>query len=237
MAVIHAHFDREQVFNLARARNYLCHRQAHHALRSFLRRSFSRPLHLLDLGCGDAREIAATLRNLPVAHYTGVDTSSPKLTRARQHLSRLACPCNLVAADALEYLRHSREPVDVIWMGLFLHHFSRPLKRELFGLARQILRPGGCLLAHDPLPREDESRQDYLRRLAGVCRRQWVALSPADRRSLYRHWSRHGRHERFSVLSRMAQQAGFCQGSLLFRDNQELYALTLFPLPSAPSLP
>ncbi len=88
------------------------------------------PLSMLDLGCGDAQQIAATLAqcgapggNLRLASYTGVDMSAPALTIAQCNLTFLqptctvsllqvriesgwACPCCLAAMLAC----HSRLP-------------------------------------------------------------------------------------------------------------------------------
>lgn len=68
------------------------------------------PLDMLDLGCGDAQQIAATLAQcgapigaLPLASYTGVDMSPPALAIAQQNLAFLqpACTVSLLQASAL----------------------------------------------------------------------------------------------------------------------------------------
>jgi SAM-dependent methyltransferase len=224
--VFNANFDRWKVFQLARAHNYLRHRETHRTLRRFLQSRFPGPFTVLDLGCGDAREMARTLDYLPVTRYVGVDTSPELLAVAEKNLGRLRVLCSLREQDALAFLCGRGARVEVIWLGLFLHHFPRSLKRELFTLARQRLRPGGCLLAHDPMLREDETRASYLQRLARACRREWRAIAPADKTVLHRHWSRHGRQERFSTLARLAHGAGFSRSEILYRDPQDFYALT-----------
>lgn len=227
---VNANFDRWKVFQLARAHNYLRHCETHRALRRSLLRTQPGPFTVLDLGCGDAREMARTLHYLHVTRYVGVDTSPDLLAVAGKNLGALLVRCSLREQDALAFLRGRGARVDVIWLGLFLHHFPRSLKRELFTLARQRLRPSGCLLAHDPLLREDETRAGYLQRLARACRREWRAIAPADKAVLHRHWSRHGWQERFSTLARLAHRAGFSRSEILYRDPQDFYALTGFYL-------
>lgn len=60
------------------------------------------PLAMLDLGCGDAQQIAATLSqcgapggNLSLASYTGVDMSAPALAIAQRNLAFLQPACTV----------------------------------------------------------------------------------------------------------------------------------------------
>jgi len=225
---VNANFDRRKVFELARDNNYLRHRETYHHLRRFLETRFTPPFTILDIGCGDAGNIATALQGLEVRRFTGVDISPGMLLAARENLSALPCRHSLHKQDALAFLRHSRLRVDIVWIGLLLHHFPRVLKQGLFTLTRQRLRSGGCLLAHDPVLRENENRADYIRRLARICRRDWRAISATDLTVLQRHWTNHGRQARFSTLARLANRAGFSHSDILYRDPHKLYALTLF---------
>ena len=106
--VVNANFDRWKVFQLARAHNYLRHPETHRTLRRFLQSRFPGPFAVLDLGCGDAREMARTLDCLPVTRYVGVDTSPELLAVAGENLGALLIRCSLREQDALAFLRGSR---------------------------------------------------------------------------------------------------------------------------------
>ena len=225
---VDAGFDRWKVFQLLRFNNYLGHRETYRGLRHFLKSHFPEPFKVLDLGCGNALPIAVALRGLPITRYIGVDTSSEMLAQAGKNLAKLKRRIALHESDALRFVQGRREKVDVVWMGLLFHHFPRLLKLELLHHVRRLLKQNGCLLAHDPLVREVESRKDYLRRMAGTCDREWLVISPADKFVLYRHWGRHGMQERFSTMTSLARKAGFSTPEILWRDKHDLFALMVF---------
>jgi hypothetical protein len=85
--------------------DFLEHRALYTALRALLLASFgahANPVAMLDLGCGDAMQIAASLRQcgapggeLRLACYTGVDMSAPALDLAAGYLSFLKPECDV----------------------------------------------------------------------------------------------------------------------------------------------
>ncbi len=48
---------------------------------------FDQPPHILEVGCGDVREIAAMLKRDAVADHTGIDNSPAALGSARLNLA------------------------------------------------------------------------------------------------------------------------------------------------------
>lgn len=202
-------FDRREVFTKLRAHDRMCHGTAYAWLEGFLAGRGQSGLRLLDLGCNDARDMARVLAAGDVAAYTGADTDMDCLAAARENLAKSPAVVNLVAADGREVLAGLREAVDVIWMGLLLHHFPQGEKARLFAMAKNALRPGGVLLTHDPMPDEGESAEAYLERYHREIETRWAELTPQERRVLIDHFRRHGRHDPLDVVERLAREAGF----------------------------
>ncbi len=221
-------FDRREVFAKLRAHDRMCHGKVYAWLEGFLAGRGRSDLRLLDLGCNDARDMARVLAAGDVAAYTGADTDADCLDAARAYLADSPAVVDLRAADAREALAGLTRAVDVIWMGLLLHHFPRPEKARLFGQALAALRPGGVLLTHDPLPGDGERADAFLKRFEQEIDAHWTELTPDERRVLLDHWSRHGRHDAVDVVERQAREAGFRTVRRRLLDTAGFYVLLRF---------
>ncbi|MCU0559360.1 MAG: class I SAM-dependent methyltransferase [Desulfobacterales bacterium] len=231
---VHAGFERWAVFAKIRAADRMHHRAVGRALEKLLIAGFGRPPRILDVGCGDARDIAAILKRCTVAEYTGIDNSSVALECACGRLAGGAFPRRLIHGDYAEALATLAPAFDLIWLGLFLHHLSSEQKRELFRRTMGLLAEDGSLFVHDPVLLETEDREGFLGRI-GREALGWPELTAEERDMLGRHWSQHGRQERISRLEEMAILAGFSEAQVQWRDPLELYALLAFGRRSRPS--
>jgi hypothetical protein len=61
-----------------------------------------------------------------VVHYHGIDVSRSALDIAEQTLRVLNC--TLYESDFVQALKDWRNPVQVVWVGLSLHHLRAPEK-------------------------------------------------------------------------------------------------------------
>lgn len=204
-------FDRRGVFTKLRRHDRMHHRTVYAWLAGFVAGRANDALKLLDLGCNDARDMARVLARGDVAAYTGVDPDAACLDGARANLAGCPASVELLSADGREVLAGRRRDVDVIWMGLLLHHFPREEKARLFDRAQKALRPGGALLTLDPMPGDGESAEAFLARFNREIETNWTELTPDERRVLVEHWSRHGRHDAVDVVEKLARDAGFAR--------------------------
>lgn len=187
----------------------------------------ARALRILDMGCGEAADVAQALEGVTVGAYTGVDTSVTALAEARGHLVALGCPVTLIEGDYRLALETSPGSVDILWMGLFLHHLTRDLKAGFLRQAHGLLAPGGMVLAHDPIMGEDDTRETMLARMEAIGRERWHFLTPEEVGMVHRHWSGHGHQERFSDLCALGEGAGF-DVDMLWNDADNTYGLVRF---------
>lgn len=144
--------------------NYLFHREASACLRQVLLTEARQPFRFLDIACGDASASLTALKGTPIAAYHGIDLSKPALELAREALMELDCPVTLEQADFVTALRERREPVDVAWVGVSLHHFQTPEKLAVMRDIRRILSEEGLLLIYENASPDGEDRAGWLRR-------------------------------------------------------------------------
>ncbi|MBI4804846.1 MAG: class I SAM-dependent methyltransferase [Desulfovibrio sp.] len=225
---VNAGFDRWSVFEKARKANRMHHAQAYQTLQHTLAETFSMPPRILDLGCGDAGDMAGVLRFQPVQSYTGVDNDPDVLSRAEMAFKELSVPARLILGGYEDALRSGPGSYDVIWLGLFLHHLPGAKKREFFQEAHRLIRSGGVLLVHDPVLKQGETRQEYIARIESACRAGWPELTAAEKDMMTRHWSLHGRQESLSALESMALAGGFGCMEVLWNDPCQFYAVMAF---------
>jgi len=224
---VQAGFERWAVFEKIRAANRMHHREVGEALEQVLAAGFEQPPRLLDIGCGDARDISAILKRVSAGDYIGIDNSAAALDGARVNLADCPCPWRLIHGDYAEILATVTAPFDLLWLGLFLHHLDSRQKQDFFERAAELLSPAGRVLAHDPVLLENEDRDGFIERIHRASS-TWPELAPEEREVLARHWSQHGRQERLSRLREMAFHAGFSEIEILWRDPMEFYALVAF---------
>lgn len=96
---------------------------------------------VLDLGCGDGRLLSLARERFPAAWRVGLDASEPMLGRARERFGSepsIELHEHDLGTPLAEYVEF-----DAVVSGLAIHHLEDERKRQLFGEALALLRPGG----------------------------------------------------------------------------------------------
>jgi SAM-dependent methyltransferase len=148
---VQAGFERWEVFEKIRAANRMHHREVGETLEQVLASGFDQPPRILDIGCGDARDISGILKRVSARDYAGIDNYATALDSARANLAGCPCPWKLIHGDYAEALVTVVAPFDLLWLGLFLHHLDSKQKQDFFERAAELLGPAGRVLAHDPV--------------------------------------------------------------------------------------
>lgn len=185
------------------------HREIFQAVRDWIATEVgARAFSLVDLGCGDARFIAAALKGMPVERYVGYDLSAVALAEARTHLAVLGCPVELRLGDMLAALHGEERSFDIVFSSFAVHHLETPDKAAFFRLVERHLNPGGWLALVDVMREEGEDRQTYLARYLDRVRTQWSQLSTEQIEAVCGHISDRDFPETPSHLTRIAAGVG-----------------------------
>jgi SAM-dependent methyltransferase len=173
---------------------------------------------IVDLGCGGADALAATLRRSPelaksINSYTGVDLSDIALAHARANmlggpvqggfpdvrssspddgaLPSSSCAAEFVEADMVSFAQRLPEKsADVILAAFALHHLTPEQKEAVVKAAARALKPGGTFYYLDVWMRDDEAetRDSYLARYKALMS-GWDALSERESSFIWDHVS------------------------------------------------
>lgn len=107
----------------------------------------SRPLTVLDVGCGDGIMGLAVTASAPVSRLTLLDGSAAMLERAKGHASEAhGAQVDLVEADISSSEWTKRLPTDrydVVVSAFAIHHIDNKQKREVYAKIHDILTEGG----------------------------------------------------------------------------------------------
>lgn len=202
-------FQREwRVYRTMVDQNYLFHSEAYACLHQILVEEVSSPFRFLDIACGDATASVSALTGTRIAHYDGIDLSAAALAIARDTLSVLQCPVTLHHADFVEALSEWSTPVDVVWIGLSLHHFQAPEKLAVMRDIRRILNPGGRFILYEDASPDGETREEWLQRWDAQGP-SWTAYTPEELAIVNGHVHAADFPETVSRWMSLAREAGF----------------------------
>jgi len=215
---IQAFFDGWQIYQTVIAEDYMNHRAIHAAVGELLA-ARAAPFTILDLGCGDASQLALTLRDLPVRQYTGVDLSPHALALAHENTTGAGiADVDVVHDDLLHFVQTSApSSYDVIHSGFALHHLQQDEKAAAFAAIAQLLKPDGQFILYDIVRQSHESREAYLNRYLTTIDAEWTALSLAERAKARVHITTYDFPETEATLLEQATQAGLTQ-QVFYRD-------------------
>jgi SAM-dependent methyltransferase len=205
------HIYRKMVDN-----NYLHHREAYSTLREYVVQNRDAPFSFLDVACGDASATSTALEGTNVSTYYGVDISKAALARAEGELRKLNCRISLECRDFADVLSHWSSKVDIVWIGISLHHLLYAAKLEVMRDIKRIMANDGALLIYEPTGLDGEDRNDWIERYERQ-RRSWIKYTPAESEAMGAHTRASDFPETRSAWQELGRLAGF-------ETTQELYA-------------
>jgi len=195
--------------------NLMFHREVYGLLRNVLQEHMSTPFKFLDIACGDATASAAALKGTAVDHYYGIDLSAQSLELARETLKVLTCPVDLRRCDFGEAMADWAQPVDVVWIGMSLHHLQPEGKARLMKNVHDALNRNGLFLIWEPTLLEGESRSAWLDRFS-THRMAWQAITDDEFAEMQNHMLLADFPEPADTWEAMGRQAGFANAEQLF---------------------
>ncbi|MCB1693505.1 MAG: class I SAM-dependent methyltransferase [Pseudomonadales bacterium] len=191
--------------------DYMHHHDYFGALASIIDGRFSAPIHVLDIGCGDAAPVLDLLATALVARYVGLDESSSALSLAGETLASTDVPFELIAGSMESAIEGVTGTFDLIVASYSLHHLDGEQKQKMLSRLKSLLAPGGMIAVIDVFLEPGETRDRYQVRWEEDARSRFKALAPAELDELVSHIRGSDLPETLEDYSRWAMDAGFEQ--------------------------
>jgi SAM-dependent methyltransferase len=195
--------------------NLMFHHEVYGLLHNLLSQEMLKPFTFLDIACGDAVASAAALKGSAIDHYYGIDLSLQSLELARESLKALPCPVDLRCCDFVEAMADWSEAVDVVWIGMSLHHLQSEGKVRLMKNVHDTLTQNGLFLIWEPTPLDGESRVEWLDRFS-TYRIVWGAITDEEFATMLAHMTLADFPESADTWKAMGRQAGFSNAEQIF---------------------
>jgi SAM-dependent methyltransferase len=220
-------FDAEaEVYRKMVAHNYLNHAEVYACLHDRLKQMTK--FRFLDVGCWNGERSAQVLAGTNVASYHGVDIVGPALDQAQLILSsKLVCPIRLLKNDYVKALAEWAEPVDVVWIGLSLHHQQTAGKLAVMCDIFRILSDDGVLLIYENTSPDGEDRSSWLERWDQQ-KATWKEYTCLEWETMRAHVRTYDFPEMLSVWSDLGRAAGFASASELYCCPTDLFRMFEF---------
>lgn len=199
--------------------NYMFHREIYSEVERWLAATPGQPLRLLDLGCGDAGQIAPRLARLNLSGYVGVDLSAVALEWARRNLADLRCPVELYEAEMLDWLRRETGEYGALFSSFALHHLQTAEKQAFLRRCQERLIPGGRMLLVDVMRDDDQDLPAYLEAYCSLMERDWHGLNRQELDFIIDHVRGNDVPETVTDTRRMALEAGFTRAESILQRN------------------
>ncbi|HCE45751.1 MAG TPA: hypothetical protein DET40_19585 [Lentisphaeria bacterium] len=219
-----SHWQRYQKISSA---NYLFQKESSAILQRFISDNFIWGFSIMDLGCGDTGAMSKILRESTIEKYTGVDLSPVALRLAENNLKKLHCEKNFICGDFLNYVQSPGLEADIVWLGFSLHHLPMHQKEKMLVFCRSILGFHGYVIIYEPLLKENESVENYLRRWWKICC-TWKVLSDSEKEEARWHAMRDDHPESLSTLEKIGLASGFKYVERLYKSPNEHCHLVCF---------
>jgi len=225
---VKAFFNQWRVYRTFVEHDYLYGSYAYKTLRGLLERNYPEGFSLIDLGCGDGEYMARTLAGTPVMSYEGVDLSDVALGLARGNMETAGCRCVFTNSDFVTSLQQRETPVDVIWIGLALHHLSLSQKASFLAYCRAALTACGMLVIYEPTLLENETRSQFLARCEAEMDEHWTEITGEEREGMREHINSADFPETVETMREIGLHNGFARVESVWVAPSQLFQVIVF---------
>lgn len=169
-------------------KNYMLHLEFGNASRETLKMLDNEfVLTVLDLGCGDAHQMAQVLEGFKVNKYVGYDLAEPALKIAAENLAGKAAQLVFKQGKMEQLIKEEEQCFDLVYTSYALHHLQDDAKNSFLKDCYQRLKPNGRMIHIDVARKKSQSREAYITDYLKLIREEWSLLNSEDFRLVEEH--------------------------------------------------
>jgi ubiquinone/menaquinone biosynthesis C-methylase UbiE len=198
------------IYSKVIAANYMKHRELGVCSQKFLKAFSSKtPLRVLDIGCGDAKQLAGQLSMLTIESYTGYDLSEDAIALAKQHLAPTGANLTFRIGSMEELIQAEPSTFNLIYSSFAIHHLQDPEKQLFIADCYRVLEQGGIFILIDVKRLPGQSREEYNKSYVDWIHQDWNVLDQDEKEAVAAHLTTCDFPVETSSYVQMATAAGF----------------------------
>jgi 2-polyprenyl-3-methyl-5-hydroxy-6-metoxy-1,4-benzoquinol methylase len=177
-----------QIYQKIIANNYMLHKDIAEYTSKYLNQiSNESAINMLDLGCGDAKQIANQLGGLNIKSYTGIDMSDAALQFAQKNIELINCAGTFLTGPMEVLIKKNTSIYNVIYSSYAIHHLSDAGKKEFLLECRNRLSKNGVFILIDIFRQPMQSMAEYKNEYCTWIKNYWNSLDPEEMQMIFDH--------------------------------------------------
>jgi 2-polyprenyl-3-methyl-5-hydroxy-6-metoxy-1,4-benzoquinol methylase len=190
--------------------NYMKHRDLGIYSQKYLKDFAShQALRVLDIGCGDAKQISRQLLDLNISSYNGYDLSEDAVSLARQNMSKTGVALTFRIGKMEELIKTETATYNVIYSSFAIHHLQEEAKKTFLMDCFQVLEKGGLFILIDVKRGAEQSREEYNKSYVDWINSDWNSLTEEEKKTVAAHLTTCDFPVATSEYIQFAESAGF----------------------------
>ena len=175
---------------------------------------------ILDLGCGDAKQISTQLSSIPVNSYTGIDLSKPALTLAKENLNAVNIESNFLVGRMELLLKNNNKQYNIIYSSYAMHHLQDVDKKIFLADCFNSLSFDGALILIDLFKNNKQSLEDFKKNYTDTLYADWNMLNQEEKEMVIDHIQEYDFPTQQSNIIDWAIEIGFVVNKSINLDNK-----------------
>ena len=167
------------------------------------------PLRLLDIGCGDAKQISQQLSDLNILSYTGYDLSEEAVSLARLNMAKTGAHLSFRIGKMEELIKSETSTFNVIYSSFAIHHLEEAAKQEFLKDCFHVLENGGLFILIDVKRESGQTREAYNSSYVSWIQSDWGMLDAEEKNAVSAHLLNCDFPVEMSTYVQYAEAAGF----------------------------
>ncbi len=168
--------------------NYMKHKElGQHVQDSLTIFATGRPIHVLDMGCGDAQQIANQLQSFDIISYTGYDLSEQAIAFAKKNTEKLNTQVSFHRGKMEELIKQDSKTYNILYSSFAIHHLTDQLKKDFISDCFMRLENEGLFILIDIKRQPGQTTAEYKKSYSNWILNEWSALNNDEKTAIIDH--------------------------------------------------
>ena len=144
-------------------------------------------IKILDIGCGDAHQIANQIATLNIQSYTGYDLSNQAIDLAKQHLQKTNAKLEFQVGKMEDLIKIESNTYNLLYSSFAIHHLKDEDKNVFINDCAQRLEKNGLFILIDIKRLPGQSTDEFKKSYTDLIYQDWHSLQPEEKDAIVLH--------------------------------------------------